>query len=125
TDSTAELVREIADANARVRLLEGAPLPAGWCGKNWACAQLAQAATRPLLLFVDADVRLEPEAARTITAWMRAENAQLASGVPFQKLGSWSERLLVPLIHFVLLGFLPLRRMRQSTIPPTRPGSGN
>lgn len=36
----------------------------------------------------------------------------LASGVPRQELGTFSERLLLPLIHFVLLGYLPMFMMR-------------
>lgn len=114
SDATASLVRQIASREPRVRLLSGAVMPPGWRGKNWACAQLAAAATRPLLLFVDADVRLAPEAAATIARWMRARDVQLASGVPFQEVGTFTERLIIPLIHFVLLGFLPLRRMRKS-----------
>ncbi len=89
-DDTAEIVRTIAAAEPRVRLLPGEPLPPGWCGKNWACAQLAAAATRPLLLFVDADVRLAPRAAATVAEWMRVKNVPLASGVPFQELGSFA-----------------------------------
>ncbi|HEX8680329.1 MAG TPA: glycosyltransferase, partial [Chthoniobacterales bacterium] len=117
TDATPEIVRAIAAGDARLRLVSGEALPPGWCGKNWACTQLAAAATRPLLLFVDADVRLAPHAAATIAAWMRRHDVQLASGVPFQELGSFAERLVIPLIHFVLLGFLPLRRMRRSRNP--------
>jgi hypothetical protein len=49
---------------------------------------------------------------------------QLASGVPFQELGSFSERLVIPLIHFVLFGFLPLQRMRQSCKPAYAAGCG-
>lgn len=114
SDGTAAIVRELGVRNARIRLLSGSPLPDGWCGKNWSCAQLASAATRPLLLFVDADVRLAPHAAAAIAGWVREHNVQLASGVPFQVLGSFSERLVIPLIHFVLLAFLPIWRMRRS-----------
>ena len=124
SDATAEIVAALAARYSNVRLLSGKPLPSGWCGKNWACAQLAAAATRPLLLFVDADVRLAPCAAATLVAWMRGKAVQLASGVPFQELGSFSERLMIPLIHFVLLGFLPLRRMRRSGDPAYAAGCG-
>jgi hypothetical protein len=37
----------------------------------------------------------------------------LVSGIPRQRTGSLGERLVVPLIHFVLLGFLPIGRMRR------------
>jgi hypothetical protein len=38
----------------------------------------------------------------------------LTSGVPRQLTGTFLERLLIPLIHFVLLGFLPMIAMRRS-----------
>ncbi|HSF39970.1 MAG TPA: glycosyltransferase, partial [Thermoanaerobaculia bacterium] len=59
-DRTAEVVRGIAARDPRVRLKTAPPLPAGWCGKQHACAILARHARNPLLLFVDADVRLAP-----------------------------------------------------------------
>ncbi len=124
TDRTSDIVAEIATREPRLHLLRGAPLPAGWVGKNWACAQLAEATNRPVLLFVDADVRLAPEAAATLTAWLRNSAAKLASGVPRQELGSFSETLLIPLIHFVLLGFLPLNRLRRSRHPAYATGCG-
>ncbi len=123
-DASTDGTREVVALEARVRLLRGRPLPNEWCGKNWACAQLAEAATRPLLLFVDADVRLAPRAAASMAHWMRENGAQLASGVPRQEFGGFMDRLLIPLIHFVLLGFLPLRRMRASRHPAYATGCG-
>ena len=35
-DRTVEIVREIARTDPRVRLETALPLPAGWCGKNFA-----------------------------------------------------------------------------------------
>lgn len=117
SDRTHEIVSGIATREPRLRLLRGAALPAGWVGKNHACAQLAAAATHPLLLFVDADVRLAPDAAARLASGLQQTGATLISGVPRQELGTFSEKLLVPLIHFLLLGFLPLERMRRSIHP--------
>lgn len=117
TDHTYEIVAEIAAREPRVHVIRGEDLPAGWCGKNFGCAQLAAAASHPLLLFVDADVRLSSDAASKLAAAVQDAEAQLISGVPRQELGTFSERLLVPLIHFLLLGFLPLSRMRRSRHP--------
>jgi glycosyltransferase involved in cell wall biosynthesis len=117
TDRTYEIVAAIAAREPRLRVLRGEQLPKGWVGKNFACAQLAAAASHPLLLFVDADVRLAGNAACRLAAAMRESNAQFISGVPRQELGTVSEKLLVPLIHFLLLGFLPLARMRRSKHP--------
>ncbi len=110
-DRTAEIVRGIDDS--RVRLETAPPLPAGWCGKQHACAVLAGLARHPLLLFVDADVRLEPEGAARAAAFLERSGAGLVSGVPRQETATFLERLLLPLIHFILLGFLPMGRMRR------------
>ena len=124
TDATAHIVRQIAPEDPRLRLLAAAALPPGWGGKNFACAQLAAAAREPVLIFVDADVQLAPNAAPRLAAFLAQSGAQLASGIPREVTVSFSEQLLIPLIHFLLLGFLPLRRMRRSRHPAYGAGCG-
>ena len=124
TDNTAGIVRGMAANDARLRLITSASLPAGWNGKQHACWQGAQAATTPLLCFLDADVRLHPGAlARTMTEMVRDRTA-LLSGFPRQITGTWLEAMLIPLIHFVLLGLLPMRAMRRTTEPAYAAGCG-
>jgi hypothetical protein len=48
----------------------------------------------------------------------------LASGVPRQRTETFSERLLLPLIHFVLLGYLPMHGMRRFRAPAFAAGCG-
>ena len=55
---------------------------------------------------------------------MEASKAELVSGIPWQETGTWSEKMLIPLIHFVLLCFLPIKRMRMSTSPAFAAGCG-
>ena len=115
TDRTAEIVREIGLRDTRVRLVATQSLPTGWNGKQRACWLLAQEATTPLLLFLDADVRIMPETIARCSAEMQRCGVALLSGFPRQITVGWTERMLLPLIHFVLLGFLPMGRMRTST----------
>lgn len=124
SDRTAELVEQIARQDSRLRLERASLLPNGWCGKQHACWTLAQRARRPWLLFVDADVRLAPDAAARLVAFARQQHADLVSGVPRQETIGLLDALLVPLIHFVLLGFLPLSRMRASHEPAYGAGCG-
>lgn len=123
-DGTAAIVRELATRDPRVRLIETPPLPHGWNGKQHACYVLAQAATMPLLCFMDADVRLAPDALARMAAFLEESGSSLISGVPRQLMQSWAEALLLPLIHFVLLGFLPMDGMRRVNSPAFAAGCG-
>lgn len=124
TDGTAAVVAALAAADPRVRLETAPPLPAGWNGKQHACWVLARLARHPLLVFLDADVRLAPAALVRAVRFLRASGAGLVSGFPRQETGTWLERLLIPLIHFVLLGFLPLAGLRRTTRPAFGAGCG-
>ncbi len=118
TDQTARIVKEIAEADSRVRLETAAELPAGWCGKNFACHQLARLARHPLFFFMDADVSVSrTDSLSRLAQFMEESKAALVSGVPLEETRGMMEKLIIPLIHFVLLAFLPLHRMRSSTDP--------
>lgn len=122
TDGTREILAAIDDPRLRVA---GAPdLPPGWSGKQHACAHLATLTSRELMVFVDADVRLFPDALSRMAGFMQRNDVGLASGFPRQITRTWSEVLLLPLIHFLLLGFLPMAMMRRSVSPGFGAGCG-
>lgn len=112
-DRTAPIVEALARADPRVRLERAPPLPAGWCGKQHACHVLAQRSLYPVLLFIDADVRLAPKAASAAAGFLLSRNIGLASGFPRQLTEGAAERLMIPLIHLLLLGYLPVALMRR------------
>jgi hypothetical protein len=125
SDRTAEIVESFARRDPRVRLEKAPALPTGWCGKQHACFVLAGHASHELLVFLDADVRLTKEALPQIGSFMgRTESPDLLSGFPQQITGSFSEKLLLPLIHFILLGYLPMFLMRWSKRPAFSAGCG-
>lgn len=117
TDGTGGIVRALAAGEPRLRLLCVPPLPPGWAGKSNACARLAEAAAGSHLLFLDADVRLEPEGAARLLAHARRSGAALVSGVPRQVMGGIGEVLTVPVINLLMLGYLPVPMMRQRSDP--------
>lgn len=123
-DRTAEIVAGLAARDPRVRLVQAPPLPSGWCGKQHACAVLGRLARNPVLVFLDADVRLAPDGLARSAAFLEESGAGLVSGFPRQETVTFLERLLIPLIHFVLLGFLPMRWMRRTLDPAFAAGCG-
>ena len=122
TDRTAAILAAIPDP--RLRVISGPALPAGWSGKQHACAVLGRAARHDLLVFTDADVRLAPDALVRMAGFMATHEVGLASGFPHQVVRTWSEQLLLPLIHFLLLGYLPMAMMRRSPSPGLGAGCG-
>lgn len=124
-DATAEIVRQSAEQDARVRLVTAPELPDGWNGKQHACYRLAEQAKYDLLLFLDADVRLSHDALVRLVARLESTpDVSLLSGFPDQQTVSIGEKLLIPMMHYVLLGYLPLDQMRESTKPEFGAGCG-
>jgi chlorobactene glucosyltransferase len=109
-DDTAAIVRGIALADSRVRLIEAAALPAGWAGKPHACWLGALAAEAEWLCFMDADTIAEPGLMRSAVLAAGRRNLAMMSLAPFQELSGFFDRLLIP------LGFL----MIAATMDPAR-----
>lgn len=118
SDGTKSVIQGFEKRIRGLRIIDGQELPAGWCGKNFACWQLAKQASGELLIYMDADVQLKPGAIAYLQKFT-LNNSQigLASGIPLQVMGTFWESLLIPQIHFVLLGYLPMVAMRRTLDP--------
>lgn len=109
-DGTAAVAEEIGRGDGRLRILRGSDPPAGWVGKNWACHQLAEAASGDVLVFVDADVEAAPAAVRRTVAMMQSHGAGAVTCIPRQRLDGWMQAAVVPLIaQLPVAAMLPLR----------------
>lgn len=113
TDKTFQLASEFTKEN--IKVVKGELLPSGWLGKNWACHQLAKKATGDYYLFIDADVKLKPETISEAIYAFEKSSVQLLSIFPTQILKSFGEFLVVPLMNWLLLNFLPLKFVLTST----------
>ncbi|HET7427619.1 MAG TPA: glycosyltransferase family 2 protein, partial [Gemmatimonadales bacterium] len=102
TDDTARLVGELAARDSRLRLIRGEPLPDGWYGKPWACAQGARAAAGAILVFTDADTRHEPELIGRAVGALEAERVDLVTVSPHQRCVTFWERVIMPQIWLLL-----------------------
>ena len=103
TDGTGALVAEMAAHDARLRVITPEPLPAGWFGKQWACAAGAAAARGELLGFLDADTWQAPDLVTRVVHAMSARGSDLLSVAGTQELGSFWERMVQPQIFAIML----------------------
>lgn len=124
TDRTGEILRTLATEDPRVRIVHSVKLPAGWVGKQHACHRLAQASRGDWILFIDADVRLEPDAIGRAMAFARRTRASLISTFPRQITATPGEALIVPMIFYLLIGYLPFKSMRRTLSPSASAACG-
>ena len=123
TDGTAALVA--AHPDPRVRLVTAPPPGPGWLGKPHACARgAAAAADADVLVFLDADVRLMPDAVAAAVAVLDEAGLDLVSPWPRQLTGSAAERLVQPLQQWLWATLLPLRLAERSPRPSLAAANG-
>ncbi len=113
-DKTLQILENYKSSNDRLNIIKGKPLPNGWLGKNWACHQLAENSTNDIMIFLDADVILDPEALKIVNEKFINKNVDLLSVFPSQKIKTFGEWLIVPLMDWMLYSFLPLKKVYSS-----------
>ncbi|MCK9279798.1 MAG: glycosyltransferase family 2 protein [Melioribacteraceae bacterium] len=114
TDKTKVIVKEYTRKHNNISLIIGETLPKGWLGKNWACHQLSKHAKGDYYLFVDADVELKENAIDLLITKMEDYKLDAISVFPSQRINGFGQWLVVPMMNWLLLSFLPLNQVFKS-----------
>ncbi|MDQ3698338.1 MAG: glycosyltransferase [Gemmatimonadota bacterium] len=101
-DGTGDIARRLAAADPRLRVVEPAPLPAGWFGKQWACAAGAATTRAELLCFTDADTEHAPDLLPRAVNALRARGADMLTVAGTQEMATFWERVIQPQIFALL-----------------------
>jgi len=122
TDETPEILARILDTQEAamgippVRVIQGAALPAGWAGKTHALAQGSAQASKGTdpetswLCFLDADTFASPDLLASTLRSAQSLQADMFTILTSQELGSFWERVILPLVFTALsVGFSPRR----------------
>ena len=99
TDGTADIARAHG-----ATVVPGQPLPEGWYGKPWACQQGADAATGDWLLFLDADLVVEPGGLARIGNLAAAAPGAVHSICPWHRVERYYEELSAFFNSIMILG---------------------
>lgn len=110
TDATPQLLADLAAAEPRLQVIAGAPLPDGWRGKPHALAQGVASAQGEWLCFIDADTFAAPELLAAAYAAAETHSADLFTILTDQRLGSFWEKVVMPVVlSGMAFGFPPER----------------
>ena len=109
TDDTHKLCSDFAKANPQFSIVKGNDLPKEWLGKNYACYQLGALAKGSYLLFLDADEKIYDGLINSAIHRMQQNKLSLLSLFTNQVMPTAGEKMVVPLMHYILLNLLPLR----------------
>ena len=99
-DNTAALARAEG-----ARVLDGgnAVVPSGWKGKPWALHRAVEGLTADYLVFIDADVRVVPQALSRLHSYLLAERVDLVSGFGRLVMESFWERVIQPSVGGLII----------------------
>jgi len=122
SDTTPAILAKLAASDPRLRVLRNDGLPAGWMGKNHALDVGFRSAAGEWLLFVDVDVRLEPDALVRAMGLALERRADLLTIVPHMITVSFWERVVMPFIVSLILMVFPARELNDPSHPAA---SGN
>lgn len=108
---------EVRGAPPDLSIVQGKELPPDWAGKPFALVQGARAARGEWLCFIDADTFARPELLVSAYETAVQEEADLFSLLTGQELGSFWEKVILPLV-FVGLSFgFPADRVNDPSKP--------
>ncbi|WP_213805528.1 glycosyltransferase [Granulicella sp. dw_53] len=112
TDGTGELARELAAGDARLRVVSGEPLKAGWSGKMWTVSQglrQAEALEADYVLLADADIVHGPGHVELLLSKAEREGLGLVSEMVRLRCEGFAERATIPAFVFFFQMLYPFR----------------
>jgi glycosyltransferase involved in cell wall biosynthesis len=101
-DRTGEILERLRAEIPQLRMIRIDSLPEGWMGKANALATAARAATGEWFLFTDADTEHRIGSLATLLARAESENIDLLSLSPGQRVPTWWEKSVIPLVYVSL-----------------------
>lgn len=107
TDRTGDIIADYAQKDDRIKLIQGSDAPPGWIGKCnailHAVSKVSKKGDDQWYIFTDADTYHHPNSLKDAVSYALANELDLLSFIPVQELGSFPERLVMPVL---LSGFL-------------------
>ncbi|MBG07750.1 MAG: hypothetical protein CME68_03270 [Halobacteriovoraceae bacterium] len=118
TDNTPTILKTLQAEFSNLKVIQGKSLPKGWAGKVFARHQLMLSAEAETILYIDCDVSLKKDAVSKLLYLLEDKyNCQALTGVPLQKMETWAEKLILPLLYTTYFSWLPIPLIWRSKDP--------
>lgn len=114
-DGTLTLLHQHTTGLSNFHVLSGSTLPQGWIGKTWALQQLYEKSSGEIIVSIDADVRLVPDAICRAVRLLKRTQLDFLSPYPAQLAHTWSEKLIQPLLQWSWMSTVILRFAEKSS----------
>lgn len=124
TDSTLELIAQAVLGDSRFTVIDSPELRSGWLGKVSALQTGFEAADSEIFVAIDADVRLKPLALKRAVNQLKDLSLDFVSPYPQQRAGTFSEKLIQPLLHWSWMSTVILRLAERFPIRSTAIANG-
>ena len=107
-DSTFNIASEIANKDKRIKIFKGMPIEKNWLGKNWACHQLSNLANGDMLLFIDADTKLQSKTIEETVMEMESSDIDLISLFPKRVTSTAIDKIISVTVGWFIFSCLPI-----------------
>ncbi len=123
-DETLALLQQHTLGLTNFQIVSGTTLPQGWIGKTWALQQLVERSSGEIIISIDADVRLVPDAISKAVTLLKKAQLDFLSPYPKQLAYTWSEKLIQPLLQWSWMSTVILRIAERSSLSSTVVANG-
>jgi len=116
-DQSEDDTAEIAASVPGVDVIRGRPAPAGWSGKLWAQQQGLEKIDSPLVLLIDADIRLTAGIVPALSEKLERERLDQVSVMARLPASSWPEKLMLPAFVYFFKQLYPFAWVNRADRP--------
>lgn len=124
SDETGQLLTLAKERIPELKVIDGSTPPTGWLGKPAAQERLFESSVGRYLVFIDADVRLEPGAISAAIEVLETNNWEWISPYPRQVAVTFLERVIQPLLQWSWFASVPLRLAAKFRLPSMAVANG-
>lgn len=118
SDNTRKIAESFQDP--RLKIVETAPIAAGWTLNAWVSQELLQHTTGEIVVLLSADTILLPNSLSVIAGLIREQKLSLVSILPTDQNQSIAQQIILSQNHYFMLGMYP-----SALVSRFSPGSAN